>query len=141
MTLYLLDTDHISLAQRGHPQVIARIMATNANNLFISIVTVQEQMRGRLAQTQQAKSSDSLIRAYKLLHETIAFSRTIPILDFDEQSSALFDGLRQQKIRIGTLDLRIAAIALAHNQIVVTRNTRDFARVPNLRMEDWTAVN
>ena len=138
MTLYILDTDHVSLAQRGHPQVMARIMSASPESLSISIVTVQEQMRGRLAQTQQAKNSNSLIRAYKLLHEAITFHRAIPIIDFDKQAAAIFDDLRQQKIRIGTLDLRIAAIALALGRTLVTRNARDFERVPNLRIEDWS---
>ena len=49
-----------------------------------------------------------------------------------------FQLLHAQRIRIGTQDLRIAAIALANNCIVVTRNRRDFARVPDLTIEDWT---
>ncbi len=51
-SLYILDTDHVSLAQRGHPQIIARIAAMQSKRLSITVVTVQEQMRGRLTQVQ-----------------------------------------------------------------------------------------
>ena len=139
MRRYILDTDHISLAQRGHAQVLSQVLSMSSESLSISIVSVQELMRGRLAQTQRAKNNTSLIRAYKLLHEAITFYRALSIIDFDEHAATVFDDLRQQKIRIGTLDLRIAAIALAHNRVLVTRNARDFERVPNLWIEDWSA--
>jgi tRNA(fMet)-specific endonuclease VapC len=46
--------------------------------------------------------------------------------------------LRQQQIRIGTQDLRIAAISLANQTTLVTRNQQDFSKVPGLLLEDWT---
>jgi tRNA(fMet)-specific endonuclease VapC len=49
-----------------------------------------------------------------------------------------FDQLKSAKIRIGTMDLRIAAIALSRNLTVLTRNLSDFGKVPGLRIEDWT---
>lgn len=138
MILYILDTDHISLAQRGHPQIMTRIAAALPEQLALSIVTVQEQMRGRLAQVQHASDTATLIRAYRLLHEAITFHRTISIVDFDPQAATIFDRLRRRRIRIGTLDLRIAAIALAAGLTLVTRNRRDFERVPGLIIEDWS---
>ena len=97
-------------------------------------------MRGRLAQVQHASSTASLVRTYKLLHETLVFHRTIPIVDFDKHAAATVEALRQQKIRIGTLDLRIAAITLASGATLVTRNRQDFERVPALVIEDWSAA-
>jgi tRNA(fMet)-specific endonuclease VapC len=53
---------------------------------------------------------------------------------------AIFDNMRKQRVRIGTMDLRIAAIALAQNLVVLTRNSKDFNQVPGLQIEDWTKV-
>ncbi len=60
------------------------------------------------------------------------------MLPFDASAGTVFDQLKASKVRIGTMDLRIAATALAHNLVVVTRNARDFAQVPGLVIEDWT---
>jgi len=46
-------------------------------------------------------------------------------------------GSKQQRIRVGTQDLKIAAITLAHGATLLTRNTRDFAQVPELNIENW----
>jgi len=47
--------------------------------------------------------------------------------------------MRTQKVRVATMDLRIAAIAISNNLVLLTRNTGDFSKVPNLIIEDWTA--
>jgi tRNA(fMet)-specific endonuclease VapC len=66
-----------------------------------------------------------------------AFS-TAPILLFDGAAASIFDELVAQRLRIGRMDLRIASIAMAQERVVVTRNARDFSKVPGLRIEDWT---
>ena len=48
-----------------------------------------------------------------------------------------YNSLKRAKIRIGTMDLKIASITLADDAMLLTRNTRDFSRVPGLRFEDW----
>lgn len=50
-----------------------------------------------------------------------------------------FERLQQQRIRIGTNDLRIASIAKANYAKLLSRNLRDFRLVPGLDVEDWTA--
>ncbi len=135
---YILDTDHISLAQRGHPLVSSRILLTPPEQLATTVVTIQEQLQGRLAQIQQAVNQSALIDAYERLHHTVRFHRTVQVLDFDEASSAIFVKLQKLRVRIGTLDLRISAIVLASQSILVTRNRRHFAQVPGLHVEDWS---
>jgi tRNA(fMet)-specific endonuclease VapC len=49
-----------------------------------------------------------------------------------------FHRIRKLYPRIGTMDLKIAAIAIVNNAIVLTRNTSDFGQVANLQIEDWT---
>lgn len=65
--------------------------------------------------------------------------RRVKILDFDHQAAVEFDRLQKQRIRIGTMDLKIAAIALANNATLLSRNLKDFGKVPGLKVEDWSA--
>jgi tRNA(fMet)-specific endonuclease VapC len=65
----------------------------------------------------------------------------VNLLDFNDAAYNYYQSLRQQQIRIGTQDLRIAAITLANQTVVVTRNQQDFSKVPDLSLEDWTVVN
>ena len=65
--------------------------------------------------------------------------RTIDVLDFDEEAAAELQRLRRMKIRIGTMDLKIAAIALVHDATLLSRNLVDFKKVPGLKVEDWTS--
>ena len=60
------------------------------------------------------------------------------MLKYDSQAEAHFATLRAQKIRIGTQELRFTVIALNQNATVVTRNRRDFGRVPGLKIKDWS---
>ncbi|MCP4106391.1 MAG: type II toxin-antitoxin system VapC family toxin [Desulfobacteraceae bacterium] len=60
-------------------------------------------------------------------------------MKYDSGAEAYFQTLCKRKIRIGTQDLKIAAIALNHDATVVTRNKRDFERIPSLKIEDWSA--
>ncbi len=57
---------------------------------------------------------------------------------FNEGAATEFDRLKKLKVRIGTMDLRIAAITLAHSATLITRNRRDFEKVPGLNFADWT---
>ncbi len=139
--LYLLDTDHISLLQRHHPSVISRIACIPPEAIAVSIVSAMEQTRGRLAQLHRAQTASEVVNAFARFQEVLHFYRTVPILPYDDGAAAQFTRLRQQHPqRPGTQDLRIAAIALHHGAIVVTRNQRDFARVTGLQIEDWSEL-
>lgn len=136
MSLYILDTDIVTLHQHNHPQVVARIKACVPEELAITVVTVEEQMRGRLAQI--GRPGVDLAVAYDRLRATADYFCDLTVLPFDAEAHQQFQQLHAQKIRIGTLDLRIAAIVLRQSAILVTRNKRDFERVPGLRLEDWS---
>ncbi len=60
-------------------------------------------------------------------------------MGFDAPAAAEFERLQGLRLRIGTMDLKIAAVALAYRATVLTRNVKDFGVVPGLRVEDWTA--
>jgi len=139
MSLWILDTDHFSLLQRGHPLVSQRVNLIPAEEIATTIITAEEQLRGRLDVIRRANSSDTKIIAYIRLRDTLEDLRSINLLDFNQDADDCYRELLRQKIRIGTQDLRIAAIAISRNGILVTRNQRDFEKVPGLVFEDWTA--
>jgi tRNA(fMet)-specific endonuclease VapC len=138
MTLWILDTDHVSLFQTGHPLITQRIQSIDPNSIAVTIVTVEEQMYGRLNRIRRAKSAEELRIAYSNLNRTLAYFQTINVLDFDSKSADFYQEIISQKIRVGTQDLKIAAIVLSRGAVIVTRNSRDFSKVPRLQIEDWS---
>jgi tRNA(fMet)-specific endonuclease VapC len=140
LSLWILDTDHVSLFQRGHPQIVNRLAEVAPKDISITVITLEEQIRGRFNMIRRAASPSELILAYRNLHITFDSLKTFEILDFSPATSSIYSFLLKQKIKIGTQDLRIAAIALSVNGILVTRNQRDFAKVPNLVLEDWSKI-
>ncbi len=138
MTLYVLDTDQVSFSQRKYPIVLQHLAKVEYRALAVTIITAEEQLKGRFKLIQQASTGPKLIQAYTDLQATIGYFNSIRVLPFDQVANAGYETLRQQKIRIGTNDLRIAAIVLTVNGVLVTRNGKDFAQVPNLELVDWT---
>ncbi|MCP4105709.1 MAG: type II toxin-antitoxin system VapC family toxin [Desulfobacteraceae bacterium] len=139
--MFILDTDHISLFQRNHPTVVARISETPPDELATTVITLEEQVRGRLDRVRKAKNNEEIVRAYKNLLATFLYFQSISVIGFSENAQLIFKNLRKQKVRIGTQDLRIAAIALTHNATIVTRNRQDFISIPLLKIEDWSLEN
>lgn len=140
MSLYILDTDHISLVQRGNQNIALRSAGIPPEFIAITVISVEEQLRGRFAKIREAesrKNRDGLLLAYRNLRVTFESLAKFSILDFTAESKDRYLELKQD-IKIGKQDLKIAAIALSVNGIMVTRNHRDFSKVPNLRIEDWT---
>ena|SRR5438874_2273928 len=138
MLRYLFDTDHLTLFDQGHVLVSQRWMRLLPDPTAISAITVEEYLRGRLGRLARARTGAERIRFYGHLAASVRLFESWEIVPFDQSAEDQFQLLRGQGIRIGTLDLRIAAIALAKNLIVVTRNRRDFGKVPGLTIEDWS---
>jgi len=72
------------------------------------------------------------------LAEAVRFLNRVQIVDFDEPAIHRCEQLKKRKIKIGKMDLRIAATVLERGAILVTRNLRDFQKVPGLQIEDWS---
>ena len=138
MTLYVLDTDHISLHQKDHQKVTNRINSTAPENLAVTIVSAEEQFRGWFNAIRQAKSGERLHWAYLGLRQGIEYFNTVRILDMSQEATDLYLDFRSSKIRIGKQDLRIASVVVSVNGVLVTRNRRDFEQVPGLIIEDWS---
>lgn len=136
---YVLDTDTLSLFRRGNPHVIARLQATDPGEAGITVITVEEQLTGWYALLRKVRTPPETAAAYERLAKTVTFLGSLPILPFTEAAIARFQRLLNLKLNVGAMDLRIAAIALEAGATVITRNTRDFSRIPDLMIEDWTA--
>ena len=137
MTVYILDTDHLSLYGRNHPVVMARLLAAQVQ-LTTTAINVEEQLRGRLAQVAEARDGATKSSAYQRLVETLMLLSEFNILQYDAKSCEVYQALKAQRIRVGTQDLRIASIAVAYNGILLTRNLRDFEKIPGLTIQDWS---
>jgi len=136
--LYLLDSDHLSLLQRGNEAFREHILKAPHSQVYNSIVSVEELLRGRLAQIRRAQDSVELIKAYYWFSKTLDFLSGFKILKYDQKAETHFQELCSKKIRIGSQDLKIAAIALSNKAILLTRNQKDFEQIPGLEMEDWS---
>ena len=108
------------------------------SELAISVSTVEEQLAGWFTALRRTKQRDQLAKVYLRLALSVPFLARWPILSFTLPAIVRFEGLQALKLNVRTTDLRIAAIALENAAIVVTRNLRDFQRVPGLVVEDWT---
>ncbi|MCB0138103.1 MAG: type II toxin-antitoxin system VapC family toxin [Caldilineaceae bacterium] len=133
---FVLDTDHVSLLQRGNPAIVTRMQGIEPTDCAVTVITQLEQVQGRLAQIHSIKQEADAPARFRLLQATIAFYRDIIVLPYSDSAAALFFQLRQARLRIGTQDLRIASIALVTGATVITRNGRDYQQVPGLAIED-----
>jgi len=79
------------------------------------------------------------ITAYGRLLSHLDNYRRIPVLAFDEAAAIEFQRLRRSRLRMGTMDLKIAAIVLSRDATLLSRNLVDFNQIPDLQVEDWTS--
>lgn len=127
----MLDTNAASVAMRGHPAFDARLQALSSGQWCISAVTCSE-IRYGVARRPEA------VRLRRLVAE---FLRIAPVFPWDTEAAnrhgVLRADLRARGQSIGDFDEMIAAHALALGAVLVTDNTRHFARVPGLVIENW----
>ncbi|MBM4092948.1 MAG: type II toxin-antitoxin system VapC family toxin [Planctomycetes bacterium] len=141
--MFILDSDHLSILQRQAPTAEFRVLADRmaghpSSDFFVTIVSFHEQVNGWRAFVARAKDSAGLVRGYAELEGILSDFARAQVLPFSTAAAHIYDDLRKGRIRVGPMDLRIASIAIAHRMTVLTRNTVDFERVPNLLIEDWT---
>ena len=138
MSLYVLDTDVMTLYQHGHPSVVQQVLAHPVAQLAIAVISVEEELTGWYTRLRQVRKRDQLARVYQRLSEVVPFFARFQILSFTEPAIVRYEGLRTAHRRLGKNDLRIAAIALEQGAAVVTRNSKDFKQVAGLTIEDWS---
>jgi tRNA(fMet)-specific endonuclease VapC len=140
--VFLFDTDHLGLLQThsnpGFAKLSQRISGHSSSDFWISIVSFHEQIRGWNAYLAKATDQAGIVKGYRRLELILSDFAQAQVAPFGDAAALVFEDLRSMRIRIGTMDLRIAAIALANGFTLLTRNAVDFAKVPNLSFEDWT---
>lgn len=134
---YILDTDTLSLHANGHPSVRAAVDAKRPSELAITVISVEEQLSGWYALLRQVRSTQDQADVYLRMTVTVQTLSGLPIVTYSVPAIERFGRLLAMKLNVGRNDLRIAAIALEMGAIVVTRNERDFRRVPGLVVENW----
>jgi tRNA(fMet)-specific endonuclease VapC len=108
------------------------------DQITTTIISYEEQTRGWFGLLARAKTMSAQIGVYRRLNRHLDNYRALTVLDFDERAAVEFQQLKAMKLRVGTMDLKIAAIALASSATLLTRNASDFRRIPNLVFQDWT---
>jgi len=139
--MILLDTDHLSvLVHRGdnrHGILNERMSDSLDQDFAIPVISVEEQLRGWLAQIHRQRSFLDQVPSYARLARLVDFLSAWRIIPFDNRAAIECDYLRKQRIRIGSQDLKIAAIAIVHDALLLSANIVDFRQVPGLMVESW----
>ena len=139
--MLVLDTDHMSLLEwggEGSAALRERLADVPSDQVATTIISYEEQIRGWMTYLARAKSMAQELEAYKRLRRHLENYRQIPVLDFDDVAADAFQQFRRAKIRIGTMDLKIAAIVLSLGATLLSRNMVDFGKIPGLKVEDWS---
>jgi tRNA(fMet)-specific endonuclease VapC len=131
MALFMLDTDTVSFALRGHGQVGVELAKRRRSELCVSAISVAELRFG----------ADK--RRSRKIHEAIdGFLSGVDVMPFDVDAAARFGAvaaaLAGAGVPIGQMDTLIAAHALALDATLVTNNQKHFSKVPRLRIQNWT---
>lgn len=141
--MYILDTDHLSLIQRNGSlgkRILFKLAAIKESDVVATVITYEEQVRGRLGVISKAKTLDDQILAYQGLQQLTINYQSIVLVPFDRTAALEYQRLRKIHPRIGTMDLKIAAITLTNSAVLLTRNASDFGQLLELRIEDWTSA-
>lgn len=130
---YMLDTNLCIYAIKNKPEsVIRKVLAQNPEDLCISVITYAELMHG--VEKSQAVEKNRIAMSL--------FLSAITVLDFNSRAAEVYGEIRAELEKkgtpIGPMDLLIAGHAKSQNLVLVTNNTREFARVTGLQIEDWT---
>lgn len=139
--MIILDTDHMVVLKYSqgaeHAMLSARMAASPDQDFVTTCISLEEQLRGWLALINRSRDAKRQIAAYEELNKLVDYFARWTRLEYSTQAADRFQQLRNQKIRIGTMDLKIASIALEQGATLLSANLRDYQQVPNLNVEDW----
>ena len=138
--MLVLDTDHLTEYQKGTSAEAKRLkqrLDAAIEPYGTTILTVEETMRGWMAAVRRETDPRRQIRAHARLQQLFRFFATWTVLEWNDAAADQFELLKQEKPRVGTMDLKIASICLANGATLLSRNSTDFNKVRQLNVEDW----
>ena len=131
----MLDTDMcIHLIRQRPPSALDRIATYGPGDIGVSAITVAELEYG-VSKSGQPRRNRQALEQFLSPLEVVAFDRAATMA-----YGSLRTHLERRGLRIGAMDLLIAAHALSADVSLVTSNEREFRRVPALRVEHWTTA-
>lgn len=140
--MVILDTDHMSLLEwSGSPparNLEARLKQVASEGVCTTVINYEEQIRGWMAALAKASKQKDQIEIYGRLLSQLRIYCQLTVLTFDENAAIQFARLKKEKPRLGSMDLKIAAITLSKNAMLLSRNQCDFGQIEGLQVEDWT---
>jgi tRNA(fMet)-specific endonuclease VapC len=130
---WMLDTDTCIYALKQRAPVLSAMLARPPSRIHVSAIAESELLHG----------AERSSRPHATLARVEAFLRPLQLLPYGSEAAKAYASLRARLeakgTPIGPLDLLIAAHALSAGLVLVTNNTREFSRVPGLRLENWAA--
>src|SRR5438874_10233851 len=125
--IHILDTDVFSLSElrdsREYQHLHARVLQlAHEDRIVTTIITYEEQTRGWLAYAAKSREMDHQIKAYSRLNKHLRTYLGFEVLDFDAAAARELDRLRALKLKLGSADLKIAAIAISQDALLLSRN-------------------
>lgn len=135
----ILDTNHfreLVLETECGLRLRKRLLDNDAD-AFTTVVTAQEVTQGWIAEINRRSAGQEQVSAYEQFLIALRSLEGIVLLPFDTEAAEIFHTFPTSLRRIGTMDLKIAAIACSHGALLLSRNLRDFAQVPDLKVENW----
>ncbi|PHM05673.1 type II toxin-antitoxin system VapC family toxin [Nostoc sp. 'Peltigera malacea cyanobiont' DB3992] len=136
---YLLDTDHLSIIQRQMGQdyinLSARMAQYPLSDFAISVVTFHEQLLGSHTYISRARNDSEVVKGYEMMVRLVNDFKVLPLVSFDADAATALSQLQAKRIQLARMDSRIAAIALSRKLVLLTRNHRDFSKIPGLLIE------
>ena len=139
--MIILDTDHMVVLKYAqgpnYESLMAKLGDSPDQNFATTCISLEEQLRGWLALIHRTQDVHRQVSAYDELNKLVDYFARWTRLPFDDRAAEQFKQFRSQKIRVGTMDLKIASIALVYGARLLSANLRDYQQIPDLVVEDW----
>lgn len=135
----ILDTNHFTELTRETPlgERLSTRLRQEGGDVFVTIITAHETFGGWLSFVNRQPAGKAQVYSYLQFRRCIESFQRFELLDFDDDAASRFDALKTQHPRVGSMDLKLAAICLTHDAMLLTRNVRDFEMIEALRIENW----